>query len=87
MATFDAALVKEQGVTFAVVAVRPGVLEQPTRREQARARFSMGFGGVPVVLMEQDGSGRPRYSGRHDLVDFLANVFIEQLPWGKYQLN
>jgi hypothetical protein len=37
--------------------------------------------------MEQDSRGTPRYSGRRDLVNFLANVFIEQLPWCEYRLN
>lgn len=86
MANFDAALIKEQGVEFAVVAVRPGVISQPSRREDARSAFSASFGGVPVVLMEQTG-GRPRYHGRNDLVDFLANVYVEQLPWASWSLN
>ncbi len=47
MANFDAALIKEQGVEFAVVAVRPGVISQPTRREDARSAFSASFGGGP----------------------------------------
>lgn len=87
MATFDAALIKEQGVSFAVVTVKRGILNQPSSREHARAQSSAGFGGVPVVLMEQDSSGAPKYHGRRDLVNFLSNCFLEQLPWSQYRLN
>jgi hypothetical protein len=85
--TFDAALIKEQGVSFAVVTVKRGVITQSSPREQARAQFSRSFGGVPVVLMEQDTSGTPTYHGRTDLVKLLANCFVEQLPWSRYRLN
>lgn len=87
MATFDAAVIKEQGVTFAVVAVKRGLIAQPTRRQEALASFSSAFAGMPVVLMEQDSSGRPKYFGRNDLVDFLAPVHPARLPWGQYRLN
>ena len=82
----DAALVKEQGVTFAVVAVKRGVLRQATARDQSLGTV-VTFGGVPVVLMEQNSNGTPEYYGRPDLVRFLAGVFLEQLPWAQYQLN
>lgn len=87
MATFDAAVIKEQGVTFAVVAVKRGLLAQPTRRQQAIESFSSAFEGLPVVLMEQNSTGRPKYFGRHDLVDFLATVHPARFPWGQYRLN
>lgn len=86
MSTFDAALVKEQGVTFAVVVVRSGTING-SNRESARRQFSLAFDGAPVVLMEQDSSGTPRYHGRSDLVRFCSNVYMEQLPWKQWSIN
>lgn len=86
MSTFDAALVKEQGVTFAVVVVRSGTING-SARESARQQFSRAFGGAPVVLMEQNSSGTPRYHGRSDLVRFCSHIYVEQLPWSKYSIN
>jgi hypothetical protein len=80
---FQAALVKEQGVTFAVVVVKRHVLSSPDR-QQTQASLSPAFGGVPVVLMAQDSSGTPTYSGRPDLVRFLANIPMESLPWREW---
>jgi hypothetical protein len=85
---FDAAIVREQGVTFVVVAVRRGALSQSiTSRDNAAREFSAAFENLPVVLMEQDSKGTPRYYGRNDLVRFLASVYVEQLPWRKCSLS
>ena len=46
---FDGALIKEQGVTFAIVIVKPYVL-QSSEKEQIRENFSSLFGFVPTVL-------------------------------------
>jgi hypothetical protein len=42
---------------------------------------------VPVVLMSQDGSGRPTYFGRPDIARFLANVPVNSIPWKQYTIN
>lgn len=34
--------------------------------------------------MEQDARGKPTYSGRPDIVRFLDNRFLEQLPWKRW---
>ena len=86
--SFDAAIVKEQGVTFVVVAVRRGTLSGSTASKNQTAReFGASFDGLPVVLMEQDSKGAPRYFGRMDLVNFLASVFVEQLPWRRCSIS
>jgi hypothetical protein len=87
VSAIDAALIKEQGVTFAVVTVQRGVINNPQRRDAARRSFASVFGRVPIVLMEQDGSGTPTYQGRRDLVNFLSNRYLEQLPWKRYTVN
>jgi hypothetical protein len=79
--SFDAALVREQGVEFAVVAVRRQVVSGDRSRLQAVASFQLAFPGASIVLMTQDGRGRPTFWGRPDIVRFLANVPVNALPW------
>jgi hypothetical protein len=81
---FEGAVIKEQGVTFAVAIVRSSVLQSPSERASAQAAFAQIFDGLPVVLMAQDGRGRPTYWGRPDLGRFLANVPLEAIPWRRY---
>jgi hypothetical protein len=69
----DAALVKEQGVTFAVVVVNREALS-PTQRDRTVAGLTRFWPGVPIVLMAQDSRGAPEYYGRSDIVKFLASV-------------
>lgn len=84
---FQGALVKEQGLTFAIVIVKPYVLNRAGERERLRRSFAPVFGGVPTVLMAQDSRGIPTYHGRHDIVDFLASVPMESIPWQEYTLS
>ncbi|HET9395352.1 MAG TPA: hypothetical protein VFO36_04785 [Nitrospiraceae bacterium] len=84
MSSFDGAVVKEQGVTFGIAVVRRSVLDNPTARSQAIAEFSAVFGGIPTVLMAQDGQGTPTYFGRQDIADFLASIPMESIPWQHY---
>ena len=85
----DVALIEEQGVRFAVVAVVPAVTASPSRSAQVSAELRPCFDGAPVVLMSK-GAGsraRPTYRGRHDLVRFLASVPYEVLPWRRAQIS
>jgi hypothetical protein len=81
--TFTAALVKEQGQTFAVVLVKHPVL-RASNKENVREGFRSGFPGVPIILCGQDASGCPTYDGRRDIVNFLANVDFRRLPWSEW---
>lgn len=85
--TFQGAVVTEQGVTFAIAVVQPRVLQSTSVADDARRRFRSLFGGIPTVLMAQDGSGRPTYYGRPDIVDFLASIHISRIPWKQYQIS
>jgi len=82
--SFDAALVREQGVTFAVVAVSSSAVSSSSSRSATAAAFATKFPGVPIVLMNQDGRGRPTYWGRSDIVRFLARISMNRLPWRRY---
>lgn len=81
---FTAALIREQNVEFAVVLVTRQAM-QPGSREAAVRSAQTFFPGRPVVLCSQDSRGKSTYYGRRDLVQFLARVFFEQLPWKKYR--
>lgn len=85
---FDGAVIREQGVTFAIAIVKPSVLANNSEANRAIGDFQQQiFGAIPVVLMAQDGYGTPRYYGRRDIVDFLANVPVSAIPWKRYTLN
>jgi len=87
MSQFEGAVIREQGVTFAIVVVRQSVLQSTTEANRAIQSFQPAFPGMPVVLMAQDGHGRPTYSGRRDLSQFMANVPLQAVPWKRYTIN
>src|SRR5689334_4805431 len=82
--SFDAALVREQGVSFAVVVVKSHVVQSDASRRQAISAFSHHFPGVPIVLMAQDSRGTPTFWGRPDIVRFLARIPTAALPWKRF---
>ena len=84
---FEGALLKEQGVTFAIVAVKPHVVSNSSQASEARSSFSRFFPGVPIILMGQDSSGRATYQGRTDIVRFLSHVSPTRIPWKRYTAN
>lgn len=81
---FDGAKIKEQGVTFAIVVVKPYVLTSSTK-ELIRASFIPYFGNIPIVLMAQNACGIPTYDGRRDIVHFLASINPARIPWKHYK--
>jgi hypothetical protein len=84
---FEGALVREQGVTFAIVIVKPHVLHSNLEADSVAVGFQPAFPGVPIVLMAQNGRGVPTYRGRRDLVNFLSRVPVQAIPWRRYTLN
>lgn len=81
---FEGAVVKEQSVTFAIVIVKPNVLNSSSR-ENIRASFIPFFGNIPIVLMAQNSRGIPTYNGRSDIVHFLAKINPARIPWKHYK--
>ena len=81
---FEGAVIKEQGQTFAIVIVKPYVLDSSSQIADTRAGFASVFRGMPIILMAQDGQ---TYQGRPDIVRFLANISPSQIPWKRYTLN
>ncbi len=84
---FEGAKITEQGVTFGIVIVKPHVLRSSQEQISARALGAQAFGLIPIILMAQDGRGVPTYQGRPDIVRFLSNVFVHQIPWQRYTLT
>jgi hypothetical protein len=84
---FDGALVKEQGVSFAIVVVKPNVLDSSVACQQARVNFSRFFPSVPIILMAQNSRGMPTYQGRKDIVGFLSHISPSRIPWKTYTVN
>ena len=81
----EGAVIREQGVEFAVVVVKPRVVNDASRAGELIAQFCPYF-GTPVVLMAQDARSVPTYRGRRDLVRFLANVSLSTIPWRKFTI-
>lgn len=78
-----AALVKEQGVSFAVVTVKGWALNLSERDSTANS-FRACFPGFNIILMSQDSQGRATFYGRRDIVQFLQNVPTRALPWKEF---
>lgn len=84
---FQGALIKEQGVTFGIVIVKSYVLNNPAQAEEMRRFGTKAFGPVPIILMAQNSRGIPTYSGRQDIVKYLAKVPLRAIPWREYTLT
>jgi hypothetical protein len=87
MMQIDGAVVREQGITFAVVAVKRHVVENRSEANQAIASFAPVFPGMPIVLMGKDSRGRATYYGRTDIARFLSRVSVNALPWKRFTIN
>lgn len=84
---FQGAVIKEQGVTFAVVIVKKSVIDIPSEAKKAIQSFQPLFPGIPVLLMAQDTRGIPTYYGRKDISRFMASVPLQAVPWKEYTTN
>lgn len=85
--TIDGAIVREQGVTFGIVIVKPDVIATASEAEATRAAFQAqiaDFSGLPLILAAQDSSGVFSYQGRRDIVGFLASIDASRIPWKRY---
>jgi hypothetical protein len=85
----DGAVVREQNVTFAVVIVKPNVIQIQSSATAARQGFSTisDFSGLPIILAAQDSRGVFTYQGRPDIVDFLASIDASRIPWKRYTIS
>jgi hypothetical protein len=85
--TFDGAIIKEQGITFGIAVVKESVMNNSLEANKAVIRFQAVLRVAPTVLMAQDSQGNPRYYGRKDVVEFLANIDPGRIPWKRYTIS
>jgi hypothetical protein len=77
--TGEVAVIKEQGQTFAVLAVKTHVVQSSPEREAMLAAARQWF-GVRTALLAEDG----RTWGPDDIVRWLRNIHPGQLPWRQF---
>jgi hypothetical protein len=82
--TFQGAVIREQGITFAVVVVKKHIIDSGAEAGRAIDAFQPLSPGLPVVLMAQDYRGTPTYYGRRDIARFMADVPLAAIPWKQY---
>ena len=83
---FDGAVVKEQGIIFSIILVKPHILSSSSK-EQIRTSFKQYFGNIPIILMSQNSRGIPTYDGRPDIVRFLAKTNPARIPWKRFNIT
>ena len=84
MVRVQGSVLKEQGVTFAIIIVQKHVLEFKSDRDAALESCKKLFPGMPIVLMAQDSMANPSYYGPEKIVSMLKGVSPEQIPWKEY---
>lgn len=82
MTAFTAALVKEQGITFAVVMAKDHVLNSQTESDMLIMAMAVSMRCPLIVLMGE--SNRRLRGNRQDVVRFVANLHPSRLPWRKW---
>ncbi|MGY3232565.1 hypothetical protein ACVWWJ_004049 [Luteibacter sp. HA06] len=80
------AVIKEQGITFAIALVKPSSVRTTSEAQSTRQTFQPIFPGLELVLACQE-QGTFKYSGRRDIVNFLASVNPNRIPWREYSVT
>jgi hypothetical protein len=78
------AVIKDQGITFAIVIVKASAMQTTSNSANTRTTFQGLFPGLQLVLASQDSRGTFGYQGRKDLVEFLASIDPSRIPWKEY---
>lgn len=81
------AVIKEQGIMFAIVIVKQSALQSESASNKTRASMQGYFPRLPIVLAAQDSHGSFEYQGRNDLVQFLASIDASRIPWKEYTIS
>ena len=84
MANLTAAVVREQGVTFAVAIMQDWVLTNPQEADRQIPAVAHAL-GCPLVVLMGERNGQLR-GNRRDVVDFVASIDPARLPWCDYRL-
>ncbi len=81
------AVIKEQGITFAILVVKYRVVRNKITANKTINSFKKLFSGIPIVLMAQDSKGTPTYYGRNDIVRFMCKIPLHAIPWKQYTFS
>ncbi|NIQ50850.1 MAG: hypothetical protein GTN87_09895 [Hydrotalea flava] len=87
MTKLQGAVIREQCVTFAIVVVKGHILNSQSQAVKSQKALGAYFPGMPIILMAQDSRGIPKYWGRKDIVNFLANIHPSRIPWKEYTFS
>ena len=83
----NAAVVRNDEFTFAVIIVKREVLENSFSIRQARDIFKKYFPLYTIVLMAQDERYNGVFDGPEDIVEYLSEIDIRKLPWSTYTIK
>lgn len=83
---FDAAVVKEKGITFAIVSVDASAIKDDLSINYTQRKFQLYFPFMPIILYIKDSINPPEYYGRKDIIDLIADISPNQIPWKTYKL-
>ncbi len=83
----QAAAVSIQGHRMLVVLVPRELVQSAGEADMLVADLRPRFGNVDMLLMGQDDDGAPHYHGDAGLVDLLADVPIDKMPWKSYPIG
>ncbi|KUO75295.1 MAG: hypothetical protein APF81_17570 [Desulfosporosinus sp. BRH_c37] len=80
----EGAIVKDQGITFAIVIVKDETIQNTSKSKEAMDAYRHIFPDMPIILLGRDSQGKSTYCGPKDMVNFLANVDPNRIPWRRY---
>lgn len=83
----QAAAIALRGHQFVVVVSQMKLVASPGEADMAIDDLRPYFGGVPVVLLAQQDDGSPSYYGDSQLVELLAGIPIDKMPWKEYAVG
>lgn len=83
----QAAAISLQGRNFVVAVVAMDLVQSAGEADMAIDGMQPSFGGVPVLLMAQKDDGTPVYYGDQELVQLLADVPVDKMPWKEYSVS
>jgi hypothetical protein len=80
----EGAVVKEQGITFAIVVVKDDIIPNAAKSKKAVSVYSKIFPDMPIILLGRDSQGKSTYYGQENIASFLAGLDPNVIPWRRY---
>ena len=85
--TVNGAIVRTGGRSFAIVVVEASVLIDSSETERYRRELASAFDELDVVLMSRSSAGDAAFDGRPDLVERIADIPLDRVPWQEIEIN